>query len=61
MHSLIRSHPCVDGNKRTALAATGIFLELNGYRLSASNQAVLAFTRQVAVKDWTSFQKTGPV
>jgi death-on-curing protein len=49
MHSLIRNHPFVDGNKRTALAATGIFLELNGYALTASNEAVLAFTRRVAV------------
>jgi len=49
MHSLIRNHPFVDGNKRTALAATGIFLELNGYALTASNEAVLEFTRQVAV------------
>lgn len=48
MHSLIRNHPFVDGNKRTALAATGIFLELNGYALTASNEAVLEFTRQVA-------------
>jgi death-on-curing protein len=50
MHSLIRNHPFVDGNKRTALAATGIFLELNGYALTASNQAVLEFTRQVVVR-----------
>jgi death-on-curing protein len=49
MHSLIRNHPFVDGNKRTALAATGIFAELNGYALTASNEAVLEFTRQVAV------------
>lgn len=49
MHSLIRNHPFVDGNKRTALAATGIFLELNGYALTASNEAVLEFVRQVAV------------
>jgi death-on-curing protein len=49
MHSLIRNHPFVDGNKRTALAATGIFLELNGYALTTSNEAVLEFTRQVAV------------
>jgi death-on-curing protein len=48
MHSLIRNHPFVDGNKRTALTATGLFLVLNGHRLVASNQAVLEFTRQVA-------------
>jgi len=47
MHSLIQNHPFVDGNKRTALAATGIFLELNGFRLTASNEAALSFTRQV--------------
>jgi death-on-curing protein len=49
MHSLIRNHPFVDGNKRTALATTGIFLELNGYTLTADNEAVLGFTRQVVV------------
>jgi death-on-curing protein len=45
--SLVRDHPFVDGNKRTALAATAIFLELNGYSLTAGNQEVLVFTRQV--------------
>ena len=49
MHSLIRNHPFVDGNKRTALAAAGVFLELNGCTLTASNEAVLRFTRRAAV------------
>lgn len=31
-----RNHPFVDGNKRAALLATGLFLHLNGHRLSAS-------------------------
>lgn len=48
-HSLVKDHPFVDGNKRTGLAATAIFLELNGYSLMAGNQEVLVFTRQVAV------------
>ena len=48
MHSLIKNHPFVDGNKRTALTATGVFLELNGHRLATSNEAVLEFTRQAA-------------
>jgi death-on-curing protein len=47
MHFLALSHPFVDGNKRTALAAAGIFLELNGFRLTASNDEALEFTRQV--------------
>ena len=47
MRSLIGNHPFVDGNKRVALAATGLFLELNGYRLSAGYEDELAFTREV--------------
>ena len=31
--SLSQNHPFVDGNKRTAVAATAVFLRLNGYRL----------------------------
>lgn len=49
MHSLTQNHPFVDGNKRTALTATGIFLELNGYRLSASNDAAAAFMLSIAI------------
>ena len=33
---LIRNHPFVDGNKRAAFLATGLFLALNGQRLAAS-------------------------
>jgi len=31
-----KNRPFVDGNKRAALLATGLFLHLNGYRLTAS-------------------------
>lgn len=42
-YALTSNHPFVDGNKRTAFAAAGIFLELNGHRLTASEpDAVLA-------------------
>lgn len=48
-HALTSNHPFVDGNKRTAFAAAGIFLELNGNRLRASEPdavlAVLALSR----------------
>jgi death-on-curing protein len=47
MHSLALNHPFIDGNKRTALTATGIFVELNGFKLTASNDEALDFTRQV--------------
>lgn len=33
---LAHNHAFVDGNKRTALLATGLFLHLNGYKLAAS-------------------------
>ena len=48
-HGIIKNHPFVDGNKRTALAAAGVFLELNGFRLMASEAdavyAVLGLSR----------------
>jgi death-on-curing protein len=49
MESLIKNHPFVDGNKRSALTAVGLFLELNGYTLTASNEEVLEFTQRAAV------------
>jgi death-on-curing protein len=43
---IVRHHPLVDGNKRTGFVVGILFLELNGYRFSASEedaaQAVLA-------------------
>ena len=32
---LVRNHPFVDGNKRAAFLAVGLFLELNSFRLVA--------------------------
>ena len=32
---LAKNHPFVDGNKRAAFLAVGLFLSLNGYRLDA--------------------------
>jgi len=38
----------LDGNKRTALAAAGIFLEMNGHRLVASEQHAVVATLALA-------------
>ncbi len=42
----VRNHPFVDGNKRAAFLAAGVFLAINGYRLvcdqAAATAAVLA-------------------
>jgi len=48
MDSLVRNHPFLDGNKRTGIAATGLFLMRNGYRLIATNQELVRFTLSVA-------------
>lgn len=41
---ICRNHPFADGNKRTALVATFVFLDLNGYDVIATEEdAVLTF------------------
>ena len=34
-YGLLKNHPFVDGNKRVAFLAIGLFLAINGYRLTA--------------------------
>lgn len=41
--SLSQNHPFVDGNKRTALAATYTFLAINGIQMTATAEALWAF------------------
>lgn len=33
LQSLLKNHPFVDGNKRTALTSAGVFLKINGFNL----------------------------
>lgn len=35
----MQNHPFVDGNKRTGFVIGVLFLELNGYRFTASEEA----------------------
>lgn len=44
MDSLINNHPFVDGNKRTGITAAGLFLQINGWQLSASPEGLEACT-----------------
>ena len=44
MDSLVRNHPFVDGNKRTAITAAGIFLRFNYYQLVVENEEMVRFT-----------------
>jgi len=41
---IVRNHPLVDGNKRTGLVAAFVFVERNGWRVTASQEeAYLTF------------------
>lgn len=48
LESLIGNHAFLDGNKRTAITAAGLFLRMNGYRLAASTLELETFTVQCA-------------
>jgi len=41
--SLSQNHPFVDGNKRTAFAATYVFLEINGLEITATDEQAQDF------------------
>ena len=48
-----KNHPFVDGNKRAALLATGLFLYFNGYKLTASQADTTLTMLSVAAGDIT--------
>ena len=52
MESLLQNHLFVDGNKRTAITASAMFLRLNGYRLTASNAELEQFTFSALLEHW---------
>ena len=49
MESLARNHPFLDGNKRTAVTATGLFLQINGLLLEAPQKTFERFALDMAV------------
>jgi death on curing protein len=51
LHSLAANHALVDGNKRLALLATYVFLDLNGHELNATQDA--AYSLVISVADGT--------
>jgi death-on-curing protein len=48
MDSLIRNHPFVDGNKRTGVTATALFLLRNRYKLNATNAELATIAVRIA-------------
>jgi len=47
LQSLLKNHPFVDGNKRTALTSASIFLEINGYLLNRNDNEIVEFAVRV--------------
>ncbi|MGV9009680.1 type II toxin-antitoxin system death-on-curing family toxin [Brevundimonas sp.] len=45
---LAKNHPFIDGNKRAAFLGLGLFLELNGWTLTASDEEAIATFYAVA-------------
>ena len=50
---LIRNHPFVDGNKRTAYVALELFLRLNGLRFPVRDADAVITTLRLAASDIT--------
>lgn len=49
---LAKNHPFVDGNKRAAFLALGLFLYVNGMRLNASQAEATLAVLAAAAGDW---------
>jgi len=45
---LLKNHPFVDGNKRTAISTTGVFLELNGLPLKVDSDRLAQWVEACA-------------
>lgn len=48
LHSIVKNHALVDGNKRLALAGTIAFLGIDGVRLTFTNDEAHEFVMEVA-------------
>ncbi|MEK7163999.1 MAG: type II toxin-antitoxin system death-on-curing family toxin [Patescibacteria group bacterium] len=48
MQSIVKNHPFVDGNKRTAFICTYSFLKINGVNIKISEKEIVDFAVSVA-------------
>jgi death-on-curing protein len=58
--SIGQNHPFIDGNKRTAFAATYTFLAINGARLTADAQETYLFVAGLYEANQFTFDKLVP-
>lgn len=52
LYGLIKNHPWVGGNKRTATALTQLFLRRNGLRIDADTVELLELVLAIESGDW---------
>lgn len=62
VRNIIFGHPFIDGNKRTAMAAADVFLQLNGYRITVAQGgvekfALLVIKKHVGISDIAAWLK----
>ncbi len=60
LESLSQNHPFVDGNKRVAIAVTGAFLRVNGYRLEFEDLDAYRFLIQLYETGQFHFNRLEP-
>jgi len=58
-YGLARNHPFVDGNKRIALTAAAVFLEINGYAFNAPEAEAVVMIRQLAAGQLSEKELSG--
>jgi death on curing protein len=58
--SLAQNHPFIDGNKRTAFAATYTFLAINGARVTADSKEAYAFIAGLYERNQFNFNELVP-
>jgi len=56
--SLVRNHPFVDGNKRSAFLAAYVFLRINGYTVVANEASAATMTLALAAGEITEDEFT---
>ena len=51
LHSVARTHPLVDGNKRLAWLSAVVFLDINGWTVELDDEAAFDLVMDVAAHD----------
>lgn len=50
VRNIITGHPFIDGNKRTAMTTASVFLENNGYEITAMEGEIKKFALEIIIK-----------